>query len=131
MNIQNRKTTNAIFRGIIIIRYSILILSFFPVLPGYITQQVLEVNTRAMKNPRKQPQNFTATRRTSRARRGTSRTNQTSENWEIYVRGVWSFSVLARSGPGRQLGKLSTGYPQFFVTGEFGSLYLPLISNKY
>ena len=31
MNIQNRKTTNAIFRGIIIIRYSILILSFFPV----------------------------------------------------------------------------------------------------
>ena len=62
MNIQTRKTTNAIFRGIIIIRYSILILSFFPVLPGYITQQVLEVNTRAIKNPRKQPQNFSRNR---------------------------------------------------------------------
>ena len=84
-----------------------------PAAPGYITQQVMPVKTRAIKNGRKQPQNFYTFSSPPRARPVRKR----SSGSDLKKNGrkprslelATSFISRARSGPGREL---STGYPQ-------------------
>ena len=78
-----------------------------PAVPGYIVRCVLVVNPVPQQISRK----ITSFHRNFPGlRRGTSRTHETGENWEIYVRGVWSFRHRA---PGRKvIHRLSTVYTQ-------------------
>jgi hypothetical protein len=46
---------------------------------------------------------------------------KTAETLIFLCKGVWEFELVGAQRPGENF-ELSTGYPQFFIIGEFGSL---------
>ena len=115
--------TNAIFRGIINIRYSNSIsLSSHPAAPGCISVYRSCCTSCQPGILTNLPKKISSFHRNSRRARCVAQLTRTAENWEIYVRGVWSLSSGPSGAPGHEL---STGYPQFIHKGVWGSLNPP------